>query len=345
MGGLSKKAYQLEKLRASELLPYLTIDAGGLLFKNEKIAASSRDRAEVTAEGMVQAYNAMGYDAVGVARQDLAAGLSFMKNLQEKSTFSWLSANIVHKSTRQPVFKPYVRRQVGGLAAGITAITGADAPLSSLQNVSADILPWQEILPSLVADLRHDNDIIILLSNYGLRQNEAIARAVQGIHIIIQSGTHATNIAPKLVGNTLICQTGKQGKYLGWLKIDWHKSGTWEKEDPSTVLKAKTNELDRVDRKLARYRQRFPAEQLQAITSYLNFVKNRTNLVGEIAELENKNAKSFAENSSSTFINRFLAMEVALPDNPEVLKLVEGIKKKINTLGRKKEVIKSSDPQ
>ena len=89
MGGLSKKAYQFTKLLRTKPTPSVIVDGGGLLFKNSFIPQGQEAQLEATAEGIVKAYNLIGYDAVAVSSRDLAAGLDFLLGLQENSLFEW----------------------------------------------------------------------------------------------------------------------------------------------------------------------------------------------------------------------------------------------------------------
>ncbi len=74
------------------------------------------------------------------------------------------------------------------------------------------------------------SDILILLSSLDQRVNEAIAQQFSTIHVLVQAGGRpARQVSPPPGNNTLICQTGPRGKYLGWLDIDWQPSATWGK--------------------------------------------------------------------------------------------------------------------
>ncbi|MCK5405186.1 MAG: hypothetical protein KAI75_08130, partial [Desulfobulbaceae bacterium] len=67
MGGLSKKAYQQDTISSEQNLPYLKVDAGGLLFKQDTISPAKRKQDKATAAGIAEAYSFMHYSAVGIA--------------------------------------------------------------------------------------------------------------------------------------------------------------------------------------------------------------------------------------------------------------------------------------
>jgi len=245
LGGLSKKAYQLEKIQGLYEFPYLTVDAGNLLFKHERIAPALLQQMTITAKGIIDAYNLMQYDAVAVGRNDLAGGLSFLKAQAARSQFTWLSANLLHKSDKKPIFSASLIRRFDNLTVGIIGLTGHDGKVQFQDNEDAVILPWQEVLPDYIADLSSRCDLLILLSNNTTKQNQEIAKSFEEIHLIIQSKPRSGNSAPKLINKSLIAQTGKQGKYLGWMLIDWQQSKTWgRKGDIKKMAKKNRNSME-----------------------------------------------------------------------------------------------------
>jgi len=83
----------------------------------------------------------MHYDAVAVGRNDLAAGLSFLQNQAERAQFTWLSANLVRKSNKKPLFSASLIRQVGSLSIGIIGLTDYDGTIRFEENEDALFLP------------------------------------------------------------------------------------------------------------------------------------------------------------------------------------------------------------
>ncbi len=185
----------------------------------------------VTAQGIVEAYNVMHLDAVGIARPDLAAGLDFFLKLRDISTFPWVSANLVRKSTGKPLFVESVTKKKGAISVGITGLTDPTPPLPFTVQDDADILPWQAVLPGLIKRLSADCEMIILLSNLPPVELERLVADIPGINIILQTGSNSANSPPRSIGSTLVCQVQGRGKYLGQLRIQWQeKSFTYANE-------------------------------------------------------------------------------------------------------------------
>jgi len=337
LGGLSKKAYQLGKIRSLHKLSSLTIDAGNLLFKQESLPPAMLEQAMISAEAIIESYNLMQYDAVAVGSNDLAAGLSFLEKQAARSNFKWLSANLVRKSTGKPVFSAVIIRQIGDIRVGIIGLTNNAADARLHHDEDAILLPWQDILPALVAELSSQCDMLILLSNNPNAENIEIVNSLADVHLLIPSSPRSDNSAPQLVNKSIIAQTGKQGKYLGWMLIDWQASRTWGRDGVTRELATRKQELDGINGRISRIERNTARENLAAHTSYLNLLAARDQVLSRIVFLENEQkALQEAGNFSSTFENYFIALEMNLPDQPEVQKIVETAKLKVNEAGRSK---------
>jgi len=335
LGGLSKKAFQLEKIEKLHELPHLILDAGNLLFKQDHLSPGLLMQSKITANGIIDSYNYMGYDAVAVGRNDLAAGLTFLQEKAAVSKFSWLSANLVSRSDAKPLFSPSLIRRVGNISIGIIGLTDYDPSPKFPGHEDVVFIPWQKVLPQLVADLSQRCDLIILLSNCESKQNEAIAESFSNIHIIFQSMPHSKNSISELKNNTLVAMTGKQGKYLGSMLVDWQKSQTWGRTGAAKELAQKKQELDGINGRISRMERREKEQDLALDANYQKLVATKERMLSEIIFLENE-LRGLKESGQapSTFENQFIALDVGLPDQPEVEKIVKHTKQKVNEAGR-----------
>jgi hypothetical protein len=288
LGGLSKKAYQLEKIRSLHKLPTLTLDAGNLLFKQESLPPAMLEQAMITAEAITGSYNLMQYDAVAVGKNDLAAGISFLEKQAGRSNFIWLSANLVRRSTGKPVFPATIVRQVGNIRVGVIGLTDNDANNRLHPDEDAIILPWQDILPDLAAELSSQCDMLILLSNYPMSRNLEIINSLAKVHLVILSSPRSGNSTPQLVNKSLLVQTGKQGKYLGWMLIDWQESKTWGHDETTRELATRKQELDGINGRISRFERKLTPKDLAANTSYQNLLVARDEVLSKIVFLENE---------------------------------------------------------
>ena len=340
MGGLPKKAQQLEAVRGKKPA-VLALDSGALLFKDEKLSSDQREQLTVTAQGITAAYNKMSFAALGIARQDLAAGLPFLLAVQKKSNFPWLSANLLSRTERKPWFKPHTLITIGGMRIAIIGLTAQEPDSLFTEKDNAVIAPWEEVLPKEIAQLRGRADMTILLSSFPAAINRKIAEAHPEIHLILQGGSSQGNVPPERVNNTLITQVEAQGKSVGILEVQWNaQSKKWSEPGSANLLTDKKNEMDRLGWQINRYRRQGEPEQTfkdqpEALEAYNDMLARQRLLEEEIVRLTaEQNARDASRQRFSTYSNHFEAMRKELPDNPAVRAIVDATTSEVNRLGK-----------
>ena len=319
----------------------LALDSGALLFKDEKLPPDQREQLAVTAQGIATAYSKMSFAAVGVAGQDLAAGLPFLLALQKKASFPWLSANLLSRTERKPWFKPHTLITGGGMRIAVIGLTGQGSDSLLPEKDNAVIAPWEEVLPKELVQLRGRADMTILLSSFPAAINRKIAAAHPEIHLILQGGSTQGNIPPERVNNTLITQVEAQGKSVGILEVHWNKqSKRWEETSAENLLTDKKNEMDRLGWQINRYRKHGdPAqafkEQPQVLEAYNDLLARQRLLEEEIGRFTaEQNTREANRQRFSSYSSRFEAMRKELPDNPAVRAIVEATTNEVNRIGK-----------
>jgi len=333
----------------------LALDSGALLFKEEKLPPDQREQLMATAQGIVAAYSKMSFAAVGVARQDLAAGLPFLLAAQKKSSFPWLSANLLNRTDHKPWFKPHALVMAGGMRIAIIGLTAQGADSLFTEKDNAVIAPWEEVLPKEIAQLRGRADLTVLLSNFPAAINRKIAETHPEIHLILQGGNSQGNIPPERVNNTLITQVEAQGKSVGILEVQWNaQSKRWEEPGSGNLLTDKKNEIDRLDWQINRYRRQGDPEQVfktqpEVLEAYNDLLARRRLLEEEIAHLTTEQkAREASRQKLSSYSFHFEAMRKELPDNQAVRAIVDATTNEVNRIGKaaaKARISESTTPQ
>lgn len=295
---------------------------------------------KMTAVGIVEAYNLMDYNAVGISRYDLAAGIDFLQELAAKSRFAWVSANLVTRADKKPVFNATTRLDLPSFHIGVIGITGNDILPQISDRPDLTLLDWKEALPPLVADMTTTCDFIILLSSLPPQDNLEVARTFADINLIVQANGGADNRPPTLHRNSLITESQNQGKYLGALYARWQPSGLWQNGNPAADLASKRAELDSLDWQLGRMQKQGDPEIVLKndpgrLATYQRLAARQQELALEVNELQQVLGETEDPGKAkAAFDHLFLALETTLPDQPEVLSVVNEIKEKIAALGR-----------
>jgi len=174
---------------------------------------------------IVEAMNAMGYDALALGKYDLAGGLAMVKQREKEASFPFLSANLVTAADNQPLVKPYVVLEREGTRLGIIGLTEPKAAEVLRQPDGTALLDPVQVAHRYVAELRDKVDVLIVLSNLGIETDKALAAAVPGIDIIVGGTTRTLMKTPERVGNTLIVQQGYRGEWMGRLRVTYDADG------------------------------------------------------------------------------------------------------------------------
>ncbi|MBM9613238.1 hypothetical protein JWJ90_02950 [Desulfobulbus rhabdoformis] len=234
MGGLPKKASLVRGLMRDPNRPALLVSSGNMLL-NKNFTASEQTAARIRAKAMVRAHQTMGGRVMGLGTLDLSGGVSLLSALHRPPESTLLSANLLNRKSRAPLFSPYTMQKVGDLQVFLIGLTDHKAMPPDRQ---LSMSSWKETLPELLVQLEKKADILLLLSNYPMTDNMAIARSFPAIDCIFQAGHVTGNKAPIKIGNTLISQTDIRGKFIGVLDIEWHGHSIWQnKESAGTANK------------------------------------------------------------------------------------------------------------
>jgi 5'-nucleotidase / UDP-sugar diphosphatase len=136
-------------------------------------------------------------DAMALGNHDMDYGPETFDRCRQSITYPVLSANLV-KEDGTPYFQveghPYLVREVGGVRLGLFAVAGPDmARLVKPQNLPAGTR-WadgKEAARRIVSELREKErvDAVVLFGHQSREDDEALAREVPGIDVIL--GTHS----------------------------------------------------------------------------------------------------------------------------------------------------------
>ena len=161
--------------------------------------------------------NQANYDLVTIGNNEgIGNSQKDLNRLYDKAEFTVILENVKDiKTGKQPHWaKRYdIIESKEGTRLGFIGLT---APYPLTYNPSGwDILEIEESLPSLLAELTPQVDVIILLSHLGLPADREIAEKYPEISVILGAHTHHLLEKGEVVGETLITGAGKFGRYIG----------------------------------------------------------------------------------------------------------------------------------
>ena len=214
VGGLGRLAGAIAHARKGAK-DALLLDAGDLI-GDSMIADLTHGKA------MVEALNHLGYDALAIGNHEPDFGTAVLRRRMKEARFPVVAANLVERAGRKPFAKPYVLKKVGGVAVGILGLAYPKTPWTTAAKNVADV-EFQAPVPAVktyLPKMRADGaELVVVLSHLGLGGDQFLAKAVEGIDVIVGGHSHNRMSKAEKVGNTLIVQAGAHGSDLGRLEL------------------------------------------------------------------------------------------------------------------------------
>lgn len=193
----------------------LAVDAGDTLHGMPSINISR-------GENMVQLLNAAGYDFLVPGNHDYNYGAERLQVLAKQMKGSVLSANTVRKKSGRLLFPAYQTVRMDDVRMAVIGLTTPETMEKTNPSNVQDIRFLDPVATTqkLVNRLRENYDVIIVVAHLGLDKSsvitsEQLAQQVKGIDVIVDGHSHTELPHGKMVGDTLIVQTGCYDHYLG----------------------------------------------------------------------------------------------------------------------------------
>jgi hypothetical protein len=205
------------------------VDSGDLLNEDEELPEEKS--AKLKAELITKIYKYIGIDAVNVGELDLVLGVSFLKELEKKQAFPFISANLVDKKNI-PIFKRYIIKKVNGKNVGIFGVMGDTSEMvSKVEEITKGAVSVTDPLAaanSIIKELSGKVDYVVALTHQGTNRDWVIARKVPGIDLVVGGHDKQKTKDPNEADKTLIVQAGEKGQYQGMMEVTLDAAKTWK---------------------------------------------------------------------------------------------------------------------
>ncbi|RKD21872.1 hypothetical protein BEP19_13985 [Ammoniphilus oxalaticus] len=170
-------------------------------------------------EANVAVMNQTGYQFAAIGNNE---GLTFPKekllSLYNSANFQVICCNLKDEATADfpPFVKPYAIQEIDSLRIGWISAT---APYPVYEMLGWQILDPFDQIEQIVAQIRQQTDVIIVLSHLGYKMDRELANRLEGVDLIIGAHSHHLLQSGVVENGTFIIQAGKFGNYLGHTTI------------------------------------------------------------------------------------------------------------------------------
>jgi len=221
MGGFAHLATLVRMLKATR--------KGALLLDGGDTWQGSGTALWTKGQDMIDAQKRLGVDVM-TAHWEFTYGAARVKEVIDKDfagRIDFVAQNVKTVDFADPVFKPYVIREINGVP---VAIVGQAFPYTPIANPRYFVAEWtfgiqEDEMQKTVDDARAKGArVVVLLSHNGMDVDLKMASRVTGIDAILGGHTHDGVPQPTLVANsggrTIVTNAGSNGKFLGVLDLD-----------------------------------------------------------------------------------------------------------------------------
>lgn len=264
---------------------------------------------------IIESFNLMGYDAMGIGDDDLTLGKEFLLDISKRANFPFLSSNVYDEATGKTLFQSSLIKEVHGLRIGIFSLLSRDflTNPSDPRRKGLNIRPPMEIAKAMVKELKSKTDLIILLSHLGYAKDTELAQGVQGINIIV-GGHNGMNLPYPPPLNTIIVQAGSRGMFGGRLDLYYYNSN-----EPLFYNSAKKTTLENT---LNQTNQHLSSQEIPEVEK-AQWRRAKEETERSLNELLGKNQ----------YTNHVISLQEQMKEDPDIKKLVEAYKAKNQTTG------------
>lgn len=221
MGGFAHLATLVRRLKASR--------PGALLLDGGDTWQGSATSLWTQGQDMVEASKLLGVDVM-TGHWEFTYGMQRVKEVLAKDFpghIEFVAQNVHTTDFGDPVFQPYVLREINGVPC---AIVGQAFPYTPIANPRYMVADWEfgiqeENLQKVVDEARGKGaQVVVLLSHNGMDVDLKLAGRVTGIDAIFGGHTHdgipVAQIVANRSGRTLVTNAGSNGKFLGVMDFD-----------------------------------------------------------------------------------------------------------------------------
>ena len=221
VGGFAHLATLVKRMKASR--------PGALLLDGGDTWQGSGTSLWTNGQDMVDACKLLGVDVM-TGHWEFTLGMERVKEIVEKDfagKVDFVAQNIKTSDFGDPVFKPYVIREINGVPC---AIIGQAFPYTPIANPRYMVADWEfgiqdENMQKMVNEARGKGaQVVVVLSHNGMDVDLKMATRVSGIDAIMGGHTHdgmpVASIVSNKGGKTIVTNAGSNSKFLGVLDFD-----------------------------------------------------------------------------------------------------------------------------
>lgn len=219
LGGMTRRADLYKKLTNAGW-EVRGLDVGGLARRNVR-------QAQIKFETTLQALRKMNYVAIGLGPEEIRLDPDFLLTLNAiddpKPPYLLCANAVFYESPDLGTPKPSVVFEAGGMKIGVTSVLSKQLQSEVLPHPVVTSMDPAAVLGGVLKDFEAKQvDLRILLSQGTVEESEELVGKYPDFDIVLTAegvGDPDPREPPKKIGETLLIEAGRKGKYVGVLGV------------------------------------------------------------------------------------------------------------------------------
>ncbi len=157
----------------------------------------------------------IGYDAITVGERELGFGLERLKTASARAKLPIVASNVVGKDSGKPVFLESKVVKKGNVKVGVFALLSPKVELTAQAMSEVKVEDPKATAQRIVAELRKQADIVVLMAHLGRVEGEDLAAEVPGIDVVVLAHHPGFVAQGRRVNNSITVASGEQIQNMG----------------------------------------------------------------------------------------------------------------------------------
>ncbi|MGG0753043.1 bifunctional metallophosphatase/5'-nucleotidase [Brevibacillus laterosporus] len=197
---------------------FLLLDAGdtfqGTVFVNQ-----------FKGESILPILNYLNYNTMAAGNHEFDFGYEQLLKLRDQLKYPVINANVI-KEDGTNLLVPVYKTEINGKKFAFLGFVAEDTPiLTHPDNVKGLTFKSPvEMAKKMVPELKKEVDHVVVVSHIGVDVDREVAKAVDGIDLIVGGHSHTPLQQPEKINNTYIVQDWEYGKSLGRADLFYYKN-------------------------------------------------------------------------------------------------------------------------
>ncbi|MCK6481724.1 MAG: 5'-nucleotidase C-terminal domain-containing protein [Planctomycetes bacterium] len=176
----------------------------------------------------------MGIDASCLGNHEFDHGWARIASFREAAAHPILCANARDPEGNLLADAEWRVFDVDGVRVGVVGLLTEKTPGMTVRrgNEGVRFEKAKDALLRLLPAVRAESDLVVALTHLGFEEDEALARTVPGVDVVVGGHSHTPLPGPVEFGRTVVVQAGRYGERLGRLEVvvdlDRRRIARWE---------------------------------------------------------------------------------------------------------------------